>query len=130
MLPDGRRERRVSEEWAKDDALTALAERQHEIAAGKITKPEARTLEQLRNEYLAYKQGKKRTLAEGVRMLAPLTQMLLKRGNPFFLEETVRALVETRALAGERGALGSGYGGLLCGRHSLRRGSMALARPT
>ncbi len=36
--------------------------------------------------------------------LAPLTQMLVKRGNPFFLEETVRTLVETRALAGERGA--------------------------
>ena len=36
--------------------------------------------------------------------LAPLTLMLVKRGNPFFLEETVRMLVETGALAGERGA--------------------------
>jgi class 3 adenylate cyclase/tetratricopeptide (TPR) repeat protein len=36
--------------------------------------------------------------------LAPLTQMLVKRGNPFFLEETVRTLVETAALVGERGA--------------------------
>jgi tetratricopeptide (TPR) repeat protein len=36
--------------------------------------------------------------------LLPLTQMLVKRGNPFFLEETVRTLVETGALAGERGA--------------------------
>jgi predicted ATPase len=36
--------------------------------------------------------------------LAPLTQMLVRRGNPFFLEETVRILVETGALAGERGA--------------------------
>jgi class 3 adenylate cyclase/tetratricopeptide (TPR) repeat protein len=36
--------------------------------------------------------------------LAPLTKMLVKRGNPFFLEETVRTLVETGALAGERGA--------------------------
>jgi len=35
--------------------------------------------------------------------LAPLKQLLIKRGNPFFLEETVRTLVETRALAGERG---------------------------
>ena len=35
--------------------------------------------------------------------LAPLKQLLVKRGNPFFLEETVRALVETQALAGERG---------------------------
>jgi len=36
--------------------------------------------------------------------LAPLVQMLVKRGNPFFLEETGRMLVETAALAGERGA--------------------------
>jgi class 3 adenylate cyclase/tetratricopeptide (TPR) repeat protein len=36
--------------------------------------------------------------------LDPLKQMLQKRGNPFFLEETVRTLVETRALAGQRGA--------------------------
>ena len=35
--------------------------------------------------------------------LAPLKQLLIKRGNPFFLEETVRTLVETKALAGERG---------------------------
>jgi tetratricopeptide (TPR) repeat protein len=35
--------------------------------------------------------------------LAPLKQLLVKRGNPFFLEETVRTLVETGALAGERG---------------------------
>jgi class 3 adenylate cyclase/tetratricopeptide (TPR) repeat protein len=40
----------------------------------------------------------------GLATLAPLTQMLVKRGNPFFLEETVRTLVETGALAGERGA--------------------------
>ena len=35
--------------------------------------------------------------------LAPLKQLLVKRGNPFFLEETVRALVETKELVGERG---------------------------
>ena len=35
--------------------------------------------------------------------LAPLKQLLVRRGNPFFLEETVRMLVETKALAGERG---------------------------
>jgi transcriptional regulator with AAA-type ATPase domain/tetratricopeptide (TPR) repeat protein len=35
--------------------------------------------------------------------LAPLKQLLVKRGNPFFLEETVRTLVETNALTGERG---------------------------
>jgi class 3 adenylate cyclase/tetratricopeptide (TPR) repeat protein len=35
--------------------------------------------------------------------LAPLKQLLVKRGNPFFMEETVRTLVEIGALAGERG---------------------------
>jgi class 3 adenylate cyclase/tetratricopeptide (TPR) repeat protein len=35
--------------------------------------------------------------------LAPLKQLLVKRGNPFVLEETVRTLVGTKALAGERG---------------------------
>ena len=35
--------------------------------------------------------------------LAPLKHLLVKRGNPFFLEETIRTLVETKALVGERG---------------------------
>jgi len=35
--------------------------------------------------------------------LAPLKELLVKRGNPFFLEETVQALVETRVLAGKPG---------------------------
>jgi class 3 adenylate cyclase/tetratricopeptide (TPR) repeat protein len=35
--------------------------------------------------------------------LASLKQLLVKRGNPFFLEETVRMLVETKALDGSRG---------------------------
>jgi class 3 adenylate cyclase/tetratricopeptide (TPR) repeat protein len=35
--------------------------------------------------------------------LAPLKQLLVRRGNPFFLEETVRTLVETKALEGSRG---------------------------
>jgi class 3 adenylate cyclase/tetratricopeptide (TPR) repeat protein len=38
--------------------------------------------------------------------LAPLKQLLIKRteGNPFFAEESVRSLVETRILTGEKGA--------------------------
>jgi class 3 adenylate cyclase/tetratricopeptide (TPR) repeat protein len=38
--------------------------------------------------------------------LAPLKHLLIERteGNPFFLEESVRTLVETRVLIGERGA--------------------------
>ena len=40
--------------------------------------------------------------------LAPLTQLLIQRteGNPFFVEESVRGLVETGALIGERGSTG------------------------
>ena len=36
--------------------------------------------------------------------LEPLNRLLVRRGNPFFIEESIRTLVETRALAGERGA--------------------------
>ena len=36
--------------------------------------------------------------------LAPLKHLLVKRGNPLFIEESIRTLVETGALAGERGA--------------------------
>ncbi len=35
--------------------------------------------------------------------LGPLQQLLVRRGNPFFLEETVQTLVETGALVGKRG---------------------------
>ena len=35
--------------------------------------------------------------------LQPLKALLAERRNPFFLEETIRTLVETRALTGERG---------------------------
>src|SRR5262249_4209239 len=35
--------------------------------------------------------------------LTPLKQMLVRRGNPFFVEESVRTLVETKGLAGKRG---------------------------
>jgi hypothetical protein len=59
----------VNEDWTKHEALAELVKRQAEIAAGKVTRPEARTLGQLRGEYLAYKLGKKRTLHEDERML-------------------------------------------------------------
>jgi class 3 adenylate cyclase/tetratricopeptide (TPR) repeat protein len=36
--------------------------------------------------------------------LEPLKQLLVKRGNPFFIEESIRTLVETQALTRERGA--------------------------
>ncbi len=36
--------------------------------------------------------------------LEPLRRLLVRRGNPFFIEESIRTLVETQALTGERGA--------------------------
>jgi tetratricopeptide (TPR) repeat protein len=36
--------------------------------------------------------------------LEPLKRLLVRRGNPFFIEESIRTLVETGALAGSRGA--------------------------
>ena len=36
--------------------------------------------------------------------LEPVKRLLVRRGNPFFVEESIRTLVETRTLAGERGA--------------------------
>jgi class 3 adenylate cyclase/tetratricopeptide (TPR) repeat protein len=36
--------------------------------------------------------------------LEPLKRLLIRRGNPFFIEESIRTLVETQALTGERGA--------------------------
>jgi class 3 adenylate cyclase/tetratricopeptide (TPR) repeat protein len=45
-------------------------------------------------------------LVGGDRSLAPLREMLIRTtgGNPFFLEESVRTMVESSALEGERGA--------------------------
>jgi class 3 adenylate cyclase/tetratricopeptide (TPR) repeat protein len=36
--------------------------------------------------------------------LEPLKRLLVRRGNPFFIEESIRTLVETGALTGKRGA--------------------------
>jgi predicted ATPase len=38
--------------------------------------------------------------------LVQLKQLLVRRGNPLFLEETVRTLVETKALAGSAAGIG------------------------
>ncbi|MGH2373839.1 MAG: ATP-binding protein, partial [bacterium] len=47
-----------------------------------------------------------RALLGDDRELQPLKQLLIKgtEGNPFFLEESIRTLVETQTLVGERGA--------------------------
>ena len=43
------------------------------------------------------------TLLGPDRSLAPLKQLLVERGNPFFLEESIRSLVDTHVLTGQRG---------------------------
>jgi class 3 adenylate cyclase/tetratricopeptide (TPR) repeat protein len=69
---------------------------------------------QLRLDPLAPKTAE--TLLDGLAgtdpALRPLKRLLIERteGNPFFLEESVRTLVETRVLAGERGAYRLAHG--------------------
>ena len=48
------------------------------------------------------------TLLGNDRGLQPLKRIIIKQtdGNPFFIEESVRTLVETKVLSGERGAYG------------------------
>src|SRR5262249_965191 len=43
-------------------------------------------------------------LLGNVPVLEPLNRLLLRRGNPLFIEESIRTLVEAGALVGERGA--------------------------
>src|SRR5262249_58394691 len=53
---NGRRERKWDAAWRTPaDARAALAEREKAIAAGRVDPPEARTLQQLAEEYLVYK---------------------------------------------------------------------------
>jgi integrase len=68
---NGKRERKWEGEWhTPADARAALAKREAEIAAGRVDLPEARTLRQVADEYLAFKthQGK-RTVSEDRRIL-------------------------------------------------------------
>jgi hypothetical protein len=62
-MVNGRRERTVSEDWTKDEALAELVKRQAEVSAGKVTRPEMRTLGQLRDEYLALQAGPQEAVA-------------------------------------------------------------------
>jgi hypothetical protein len=63
LMVNGRRERTVSEDWTKDEALAELVKRQAEVSAGKVTRPEMRTLGQLRDEYLALQTGRQEAVA-------------------------------------------------------------------
>jgi integrase len=81
---NGQRERRFSAEWlAENDALAALVERQREIAAGRIDRPADRTLAELADEYLAYKeQHGKRSLREGRRIVKTRLLPALESDQP------------------------------------------------
>jgi integrase len=65
----GRQERRFNAAWSREDAQTELAKRLAQIEAGAARLKEC-TLQQLADEYLAYKEnGGKRSVSEDRRML-------------------------------------------------------------
>ena len=71
LMVNGQRERKYDGEWTEDDARAALVRRQEELAATPASSPSERTLQQLAEEYLAYKaQRGKRSLKEDTRILA------------------------------------------------------------
>lgn len=72
LTANGKRERHFSADWTTaTQALTALLERQREIEAGQVERRAERTLGQLADEYLTYKEQRgKRSLKEDRRILA------------------------------------------------------------
>jgi integrase len=95
---NGQRERRFSAEWlTENDALAALVERQREIEAGRIDRLADRTLAELAEEYLAYKeQHGKRSLREDRRIVT--TRLLPALGS----DDPVRRLTASAIAQYER----------------------------
>jgi hypothetical protein len=68
---NGKQERKYDAAWSEDDARAALVERLAEVNAPPPPPPSERTLQQLAEEYLAYKEQRgKRSLSEDTRILA------------------------------------------------------------
>jgi integrase len=71
LMVNGQRERKYDGKWTADDARAALVARQEELAAAPAPAPTERTLQQLAEEYLTYKEQRgKRSLKEDRRILA------------------------------------------------------------
>lgn len=81
---NGKRERKWDAAWRTPaDAHAALAEREKEIAAGRVDPPEARTLKQLADEYLRYKtEHGKRSVGHDRRILEGKKSGLLTAFGP------------------------------------------------
>jgi integrase len=119
---DGKQERKYDAAWTEDDARAALVARQEQLAAVPVTKPDVRALQELAQEYLAYKaQRGKRSLKEDTRILA--TRILPAFGSALPVRQLTSAAIAQyeRRRAGEVSAFTvANELGVL--RHMLRLG--------
>jgi len=89
----GKQERKYDAEWTEDDARAALVARQEAIKAPAEVLPVERTVQELAEEYLTYKEQRgKRSLKEDTRILA--TRIL-----PAFGSETPVRQLSSSAIA-------------------------------
>jgi integrase len=71
LMVNGHQERKYNAAWTEDDARAALVARQEEVSKPATAPPSERSLQQLAEEYLSYKQQRgKRSLKEDTRILA------------------------------------------------------------
>ena len=71
LQANGKQERKYDAAWSEDDARAALVARLEAIQQPPVPMPSQRTLQQLAEEYLAYKEQRgKRSLKEDTRILA------------------------------------------------------------
>jgi integrase len=119
---DGKQERKYDAAWTEDDARAALVTRQEALKAAPVPEPSARTLQQLAEEYLAYKEQRgKRSLKEDTRILA--TRLLPAFGGDLPVRQLSAAAVAQyeRKRAGEVSAF-TVANELTVLRHMLRLG--------
>jgi len=101
-MVNGRRERKYDAAWTEDDARAALVARQAELAVPAAPAPTERTVQELAQEYLAYKaQRGKRSLKEDTRILA--TRILPAFGSDLPVRQLTGAAIAQyeRKRAGE-----------------------------
>jgi integrase len=122
LMIDGRQERKYVGAWSEDDAREALVACRKELAAPPPAPTDERTLQQLAEEYLAYKKQRgKRSLKEDTRILA--TRILPAFGSDLPVRQLTGATIAQyeRKRAGEVSAytVANELGVL---RHMLRLG--------
>jgi integrase len=124
---NGKRERKWDQAWrTAADARVALAAREKEIAAGRIERPEARTLKQVADEYLAYKaQHGKRSVFKDRRILEGAKFGLL---NAFGPDLPVRNLTGAMIAQFERKRSGEVSAFTVCNELTVLQHMLRLAR--